>query len=133
MKNVYVQELQVHESLHADTFSDMARIHHSKRGAIKAGSVVKLSANGTCWWFAVRGLKVDKEKPDQENWVRIDDYARERLGDLKVGTTYQFRIELASIWGQIRWAMGSSNPATRVATGLAIYSAILGIILSLVI
>ncbi len=112
--------LVVHKQLKGDVYRDIVRITENYRRdsqdrLVPEGTVVKLIvSNGASrtvfvWLRGMKGVEGETEP-----WIRMDDKTRNDLG-VDRGQKYDFRIERVNICGRLRWALGSSDPALRVA------------------
>jgi hypothetical protein len=115
-------KLKVHEAVKEEVYKDMVRVFHKYRGKIVHNSIIKLSVNGQRRYLAIRGL--DEKEEDQ---IFLDWMSRNALGKLKIGQEYEFTIETTTLIEKLKWACRSSDPAGRIATWIAIWSAVLGI------
>jgi hypothetical protein len=116
-------KLTILEAYDEDVYKDMARIHISLRSGIRRGGLARIAVNGgRSEILAVRGI--EREKRD---FIRLDFEVRDRLG-VRLDHEYDFSIQPTSPFEQITWACRSSEPALRVATWIAIWSAVLGVI-----
>ena len=115
--------MTVLEAYDEDVYKDVARIHVSHRQGVKRGGLMHISApDGCATIVAVRGI----ERP-KTDFIRLDFETRARLG-VKLNCTYEFGLRPASWTEKLKWALDASDPALRVATWIAVLSAILGAI-----
>ena len=125
--------LVVHKQLKGDVYRDIVRITENYRRdsqdrLVPEGTVVKLIvSNGASrtvfvWLRGMKGVEGETEP-----WIRMDDKTRNDLG-VDRGQKYDFRIERVNICGRLRWALGSSDPALRVAVQLGVVSVVLGVL-----
>jgi hypothetical protein len=118
------KELQVHEAVHDEVYKDIVRVFWKHREGLEVNSIVKVTANGRGpRYFAIRGLD-----PKDENHIFIDWLGRQRFGNLEVGKVYEFTISSTSPWEKLKWACLASDPASRIAAWIAVWSAIIGVL-----
>jgi hypothetical protein len=123
MRQKVVGKLKVHEAVKDEVYKDMVRVFWKERGPIQHNGIVKLSVkNHRPRYLAIRGLDA-KEK----EYIFLDWMTRKDLGGLEIGDECEFTLEEVGLLGKLIWAWRSSDPAARVATWIAIWSAILGI------
>lgn len=106
-----------------DVFSDIARVHGDHRPGIKAGHILTLEYEGKFVPLVARG-----SHGNERGVIALDLETRERLGDLALNKSYNFKIHSAT-WAEcIKWAWTATDPTYRIASKLSIVSFILGII-----
>lgn len=116
-------KLTVLEAYDHDLYKDMARIHVSHRSGVKRNGLARITVAGCkSEVLAVRGME-----PEKRDFVRLDHEVRDRL-NVKLDQQYDFDVRRASAFDHLRWALGSSEPALRVATWIAIWSFVLGVL-----
>ena len=122
MRKVKV-ELLVSQASEKDVYKDIARIHESKRGGVREGSICKLKVNGRCRSFVVRGLEdVDRD------CIRLDELGRKALGlEQEQGSNQLFEICPVSPLGMAVWACSVAEPGARIAAWLAVWSLVLAL------
>lgn len=119
-----VVDLQVHEAVHDEVYKDIVRVFWENRAGLEVNSIVKVTANGYGpRYFAIRGLD-----PKDKDCIFIDWLGRQRLGKMQVGEVYKFTITDTSPWEKLKWACLSSDPASRIAAWIAVWSAIIGVL-----
>ena len=120
--------LEVHQQLSGDVYRDVVRIPERHRRDVRGrlvpeGTIVKLTVQGTgsrvVWLRGIEGTA--------ESWIRMDDKTRNELG-VVTNQEYYFSIERVGTWGKLRWALGSSDPALRIAAWLGVISVALAVI-----
>src|ERR1051326_7413361 len=117
-------DLQVHEALHDEVYKDIIRVYWEHRGDLEVNSIVKVIVNDSGpRYFAIRGLN-----PDKRDNVYLDWLGRRRLGELQLGEVYRFNISSTNPWEKLKWACLASDPASRIAAWIAVWSAVLGIL-----
>jgi len=116
------QTLTVHQLRYVDVYTDAIRVHKDERCGVQEGRICKVSVGVVSHFFAMRGL------PDSElGMVRLDEIGRDRLG-LDRGQTTSFVFREAYFWEALCWAAKASQPSARIATWIAIWSGIFGLI-----
>src|SRR5262249_35969561 len=73
-------------------------------------------------FFSLRGL----DNKDLGK-IRFDFVARQAL-KVDIGTTHDFTIEEANPWQKLKWALHATDPVARIATWIALWSGILGVL-----
>jgi hypothetical protein len=106
-----------------DMYKDMIRVHHTERNNLENGAIIRVKVNdGKPHILALRGC-LDEEK----GTVGLDFLNQQHM-KLKHGQEYQFSFEGTNPLEKLKWAANSADPAARVATWIAIMSAIIGIL-----
>jgi hypothetical protein len=125
MKHIEKRTLIVADSIPGDVYKDIARIHWTERGfkRNRIGSIVSIRVDGgPRHFFSLRGLDdADIGK------IRFDFVALKSL-KLDKGSTHDFTIEEANPWQKLKWALNATDPVARIATWIALWSGVLGII-----
>lgn len=103
-----------------DVFFDMARVHKDHRPSTRAGDVIRISVGRRYAYAVARGSKSNKRGS-----IALDLETRDRLG-ISPNNRYDFGIEKAGLWGQVRWAWSASDAMPRIAARLAVLSVALG-------
>jgi len=123
MKHVERRRLTVEDANKGDLYKDIVRIYWRERGKRnRIGAIVAISVDGgPRRFFSLRGL------PDEDaGKIRFDHVARTELR-LKTGEQHDFAIEETNPWQKLKWAIHATDPVARIATWIAVWSAILGI------
>ena len=130
MRRSIRKQLKVYPLWKEDVFKDIARIPKADRGAIREGSVCKVTANGHTKQLIVRGLE-----EGLPGVIMLDEITRESMGKIETNFPYEFFIEESGPIAQIWWACTMSDSGPRVSAwigvisiGLGILGAILGLI-----
>lgn len=119
--------LTVAEAFQQDVYKDTARIHRMHRRGLASGRLARVSVeDGEDTIVAVRGL----DNADRDR-ILLDLETRRRLA-VKLGQSYEFRIDRKWPWQKLSWALNASDPAARIATWIAVLSFVLGTFLGLV-
>lgn len=114
--------LLVQQADKEDIFEDLVRLHKSHRPGILAGSICRVTVDDRAI------LAVARNSTDNiPGIISLDEALRSRL-KVKNGGQYDFSIEAASFWSQVKWGWSATNPVNRVATRLAVLSVSLGIL-----
>jgi|SRR5205809_2577461 len=124
MKHVERRKLTVEDSNKGDVYKDIVRIHWRERGTRnRIGAIVAISVDGgPRRFFSLRGL------PEEDaGKIRFDHVARNEL-HLKTGEQHDFAIRETSAWEKLVWAIHATDPVARIATWIAVWSAILGVL-----
>jgi hypothetical protein len=114
----------VHDAVKGDVYKDIVRIHWRERGELnRIGAIVSISVDdGPRHFFSLRGL------PDEDKGIiRFDHVTRTELR-LKIGEQHNFAIEETNAWQKLLWAIHATDPVARIATWIAVWSAILGVL-----
>lgn len=107
-----------------DVYKGVVRIGKADRGHLKTGKLHKFSCSTGTGRFILRGLS-----PNEKGNVRLDQDTRDALGVVPGSTAIAFTITEANGWDELAWAWNSTDPGYRVATRLAIFTFILGLVL----
>jgi hypothetical protein len=124
MKHVERRKLTVEDAIKGDVYKDIVRFHWRERAKRnRIGEIVSISVDGRPRrFFSLRGL------PDEdEGKIRFDHVTRTELR-LKVGEKHDFAIEETSPWQKLIWAIHATDPLARIATWIAVWSVILGVL-----
>jgi hypothetical protein len=119
-------QLTVKESYWHDMYKDTIRVHHSERSHLKSGDLIKVSVGGRSTLVAIRGLD-DSEKGN----ILLDLETRRRL-QVNVDERHDFSFSKIGLFGKISWAYNATDPMARIATGIAVWLGLLGVLLGLV-
>ncbi|MDQ2947338.1 MAG: hypothetical protein M3Y27_15635 [Acidobacteriota bacterium] len=104
--------LEVHQHLKDDTYSDRIRIPEQFRGGIKEGRICKITVGSKSVLVEARGLL-----EEQRRIVRLDESTRNKLG-VDCDQRYDFTLKTVSIIGQCKWAWNAADSAARIAARL---------------
>lgn len=116
-------KLTVRPSFVEDNYKDTVRVHRKYRRGLKSGRLARIGVHsGESSIVAVRGLD-DDEVED----IRVDLETRRRL-KVALNTEYEFELSRIWFWEGVIWACRASDPALRIASWIAVLSAILGLI-----
>jgi hypothetical protein len=115
-------KLIVHQVSNDDIFQDIVRVHQSHRPGILAGRVFRVTANGQTVRAIARGA-IDNDR----RFVWIDDAMRSRL-NIAEGSEVEFTFGEGSWFDQFIWVWTASDPVTRTAGRLGVFSLLLGLI-----
>jgi hypothetical protein len=124
MKHVERRSLIVEDAKSGDVYKDIVRIHWRERGKRnRIGAIVSISVDGgPRHFFSLRGL------PDEDaGKIRFDHVARTELR-IKTGEQHDFAIQETNPWQKLMWAVRATDPVARIATWIAVWSAILGVL-----
>jgi hypothetical protein len=114
--------LEVHEVEKGEVFSDVVRIHESRRGGRRAGRVYRIKIGRRTKHAVVRGLK-----DEQAGWIRLDEALRDKLG-VKPGDMVDPKLSRAGLFGWLAYMINASEPAVRAASWISIVSLGLGVL-----
>jgi hypothetical protein len=115
-------DLTVHQANHDDVYSDVIRAHRHERNCVREGRICKVYVDGKSpKLFAIRGLP-DKEK----GWIRLDEVSRDCLS-VDECSSHKFYFEEANWLEWVCWSLSASDPASRLAAYIAVWSVVLGI------
>jgi len=115
-------KLTVHQLRYVDVYTNAIRVHEDERNGVRESKICKVSVNGVSDFFAMRGLP-DKERGS----VRLDEIGRDRL-KVKRGERLSFTFREACAFEALCWAAKTSQPGARIATWIAIWSGVFGIV-----
>lgn len=115
-------KLTVHKLRYVDVYTNAIRVHKDERGDVRESKICKVTANGESDFFAMRGLP-----DDERGFVRLDEIGRDRL-KVKSNGCYDFVFREAYFWEALCWAAKSSQPGARIATWIAVWSGVLGVV-----
>jgi len=116
-------KLTVKEAYGYDTHKDTIRVHRTQRNLIRSGELVRVSVGGRSAFVAIRGLS-----DDQRGNILLDLETRRRL-QVELEEVHDFYFSKIGFINKIRWAAGASDPAARIATGIAVWLGLLGVLL----
>lgn len=105
-----------------DVFEDMVRVHLSHRPNSKAGSVIKVRANGQTTRAIARGAPGNSREE-----IFLDLATRQKLG-LSLNQAADIKILAASTFDELIWAWNATNAMPRIASRLAVLSIVLGVV-----
>jgi hypothetical protein len=115
-------QLRIYKLWREDVFKDIARIPEQDRGAIREGSVCKVTVNGHSKLLIIRGLE------EQLNGgIMFDDITRQAF-KVQEGMRYDVQIEPVGFMRQIIWACTVADAGPRIAAWLAVISVGLGLV-----
>ena len=105
-----------------DINKDIVRVAERRRAGLKIGRIHKFTVGDQSAYFILRSCA-----PEDAGKIFMDEAAREKLG-LSAGADKEFKIERASLWGEICWLWNATDPTYRIAAKLGVLSLGLGII-----
>lgn len=112
--------LSVHQAGEDDVYQDIIRVHKDRRNGVREGRICHVSVGDAAALFAMRGL------PDsQKDWVRLDEFGRDRLG-IADGASCEFTFREASYPEALCWACRAADPGARIAAWVAVWGLALG-------
>jgi hypothetical protein len=119
--------LEVRQIADEDVYKDIVRvpeIHRIDNGkAIEEAKVCLIGGTPRSSFVVLRGYQ-DSTKAE----IHMDERTRKRLGDIKVGQSYDFTFTRAGLPGELQWAWNASETGYRVASRLAVIGLILGLL-----
>jgi len=125
------QKLIVKEAWAPDVYRDHIRVYEKQRiddcgKIIKEGSICEISVeeNSNKILAILRGNEKDSER---DSVIRIDNYLRQELG-VEEGSKYGFIFRKVGFFGQLRWALNSTEPGYRISAYIAIVSLLISIL-----
>lgn len=127
-KNDWEIELEVHQVLNDDVHKDVVRIPEKYRKDVDAkpissGEICKITVGEISTYAVIRG-----EEGQNGKIIRIDEDKRKDLL-LKLNARTAFRINKASIWGKLVWALRSSDPGYRISMEIALISLVTSLVM----
>jgi hypothetical protein len=122
-----IMKLKVRDAYKDDVYKDTIRAHRSERKNIKTGTIVEVTVmkTGVSSLAVIRGLS-----NNEKGQIFLDLETRRRLR-VEVGDEEEFSFKPVRLLGRILWAYRATEPSVRVATWLAVWSAILAFLLGL--
>jgi hypothetical protein len=114
--------LEVLTANNDDVYRDVARVPQKHRGAIKEGTLCKISCGSRAAFLAVRGSQNHSDAT-----IKLDEKTRIELG-IELAKSYDFSIMPLNFCGQYRALWHASDPHDRFAMRLSLISFALGII-----
>lgn len=113
-------KLKVAKSNLGDTSREIIRVHEKHRRGLARHDIVRVSVEDASTFVTLLGA-------EEEGEIKMDLDTRLSLG-VMYESTYDFTIELAGKWGELRWYLKSDNPSVRISAWLALWSVLLGAI-----
>jgi hypothetical protein len=112
------------EDIYKDTVQ-IPEVHRTDKNVktIEEATVCLIGGTPRASFVVLRGYR---ESTKAE--IHMDERTRHRLGDIKVGESYDFTFQPAGLIGELRWAWNASETGYRVASRLAVIGLILGLL-----
>jgi hypothetical protein len=134
---IAIEFFSVHQAYSSDTFGNIVRLHRDKieELKLKPHCIVKiLNAKINVPQYAFLRTLEGEHNGDVEgcNWIRLDEYMRNKLGNIKPGDSVELNITEEGMCGKFNYCTNHSNPVIRYPFWLTLILGMVSIILGLI-